>query len=68
NMLDLALVVASTALNRKESRGAHYRLDYPKRDDENWLKHTIAYLRGNTVEITYKPVKITKWKPEERVY
>jgi succinate dehydrogenase / fumarate reductase flavoprotein subunit len=68
NMLDLALVIASTALNRKESRGAHYRLDYPKRDDENWLKHTIAYLRGNTVEITYKPVKITKWKPEERVY
>ncbi|BCU68994.1 succinate dehydrogenase flavoprotein subunit [Stygiolobus caldivivus] len=68
NMLDLALVIAVTALNRKESRGAHYRLDYPKRDDENWLKHTIAYLRGNTVEITYKPVKMTKWKPEERVY
>ena len=68
NMLDLALVIASAALNRKESRGAHYRLDYPERDDQNWLKHTIAYLRGNSVEITYKPVKITKWKPEARVY
>mgnify|MGYP001772478576 FL=1 len=68
NMLDLALVIASAALNRKESRGAHYRLDYPERDDQNWLKHTIAYLRGNTVEISYKPVKMTKWKPEARVY
>nr|CAA70249.1 succinate dehydrogenase subunit A [Sulfolobus acidocaldarius] len=68
NMIDLGLVIASTALNRKESRGAHYRTDYPKRDDQNWLKHTIAYLSGNTVEITYKPVKMTKWKPEERVY
>lgn len=68
NMLDLALVIATTALNRKESRGAHYRLDYPKRDDINWLKHTLAYLKGNTVEITYKPVRMTKWKPEERVY
>jgi len=68
NMLDLALVIATSALNRKESRGAHYRFDYPERDDQNWLKHTIAYLRGNTVEITYKPVKMTKWKPEARVY
>jgi len=42
-MLDLAEVVAIGALKRKESRGAHYRLDYPKRDDENWLKHTIAW-------------------------
>jgi succinate dehydrogenase / fumarate reductase flavoprotein subunit len=68
NMLDLALVIATTAIIRKESRGAHYRLDYPKRDDTNWLKHTLAYLKGNTVEITYKPVRMTKWKPEERVY
>ncbi len=68
NMLDLALVIANAAINRKESRGAHYRTDYPERDDKNWLKHTIAYMRGNTVEITYKPVKITKWQPEARVY
>jgi len=68
NMLDLALVIANAAINRTESRGAHYRTDYPERDDKNWLKHTIAYLRGNTVEIGYKPVKITKWQPEARVY
>ncbi|TRM77529.1 fumarate reductase/succinate dehydrogenase flavoprotein subunit, partial [Sulfolobus sp. A20-N-F8] len=68
NMLDLAIVIAKSALDRKESRGAHYRTDYPERDDNNWLKHTIAYLRGNTVEITYKPVKMTRWKPEPRVY
>ncbi len=68
NMMDLAIVISSSALNRRESRGAHYRLDYTQRDDENWLKHTISYLRGNTVEISYKPVKMTKWKPEPRVY
>jgi len=68
NMLDLATVIAYAALVRKESRGAHYRTDFPERDDNNWLKHTLAYLRGNTVEITYKPVRITKWKPEARVY
>jgi succinate dehydrogenase / fumarate reductase flavoprotein subunit len=68
NMMDLAVVISRAALDRKESRGAHYRNDYPKRDDVNWLKHTLAYLRGENVEIAYKPVRITRWKPEERVY
>ncbi|MEM3971423.1 MAG: succinate dehydrogenase flavoprotein subunit [Saccharolobus sp.] len=68
NMIDLAIVIAKSALERKESRGAHYRTDYPERDDNNWLKHTLAYLRGNTVEISYKPVRMTRWKPEARVY
>ncbi|MEM3291805.1 MAG: succinate dehydrogenase flavoprotein subunit [Saccharolobus sp.] len=68
NMIDLAIVITKSALERKESRGAHYRTDYPERDDNNWLKHTLAYLRGNTVEIAYKPVRITRWKPEARVY
>ncbi|WP_069808226.1 succinate dehydrogenase/fumarate reductase flavoprotein subunit [Vulcanisaeta thermophila] len=67
-MVELALVVGMGAYARTESRGAHYRLDYPKRDDENWLKHTLAYLYGGEIQLTYTPVRITKWKPEERKY
>ena len=67
-MLDLAEVVAYCALLRRESRGAHYRLDYPKRDDENWLKHSLAYKTADGVKVDYIPVTITKWKPVERKY
>ncbi|MEM4079791.1 MAG: succinate dehydrogenase flavoprotein subunit, partial [Metallosphaera sp.] len=68
NMMDLAVVIAKSALNRTESRGAHFRTDYPERDDKAWLKHTISYLKGNQVEIGYKPVTFTRWQPEARVY
>ncbi|AWR98852.1 succinate dehydrogenase flavoprotein subunit [Metallosphaera hakonensis] len=68
NMMDLAVVISKAALVRTESRGAHFRTDYPERDDKNWLKHTIAYLKGNQVEIGYKPVTLTRWQPEARVY
>ncbi|MEB3851090.1 MAG: succinate dehydrogenase/fumarate reductase flavoprotein subunit [Desulfurococcales archaeon] len=69
NLLDVALAVARAALNRTESRGAHYRLDYPKRDDENWLKHTLVLPYGeDDVTITYDPVRVTTWKPVERKY
>ena len=47
NLLDLSLITAESALKRQESRGAHSREDYPERDDDNWLKHTLAYLEGN---------------------
>jgi succinate dehydrogenase / fumarate reductase flavoprotein subunit len=67
-MLDLAEVTALSALNRKESRGAHYRLDYPKRDDANWLKHTLTYYTVEGPRLDYAPVTITKWKPVERKY
>ena len=67
-MLDLAEVVAVAAYTRTESRGAHYRLDYPKRDDENWLKHSLAYYTPQGPKLEYIPVKITKWKPVERKY
>jgi len=69
NLLDLAEVTTISALNRKESRGAHSRDDYPKRDDENWLKHTLIYREEDgKYRIEYKPVVITKWQPKERVY
>jgi len=68
NLVELAEVVVYGALERRESRGSHFRTDYPKRDDENFLKHTIARKYGDKVELTYEPVRITKWKPEPRVY
>lgn len=67
-MLDLAIALGIGALRRSESRGAHYRLDFPNRDDENWLKHTLVYLRGGVFQISYVNVTMTKWKPEERRY
>ncbi len=68
NMLVLSECVAECALNRKESRGAHSRREYQKRNDRAWLKHTIVTLEKGKNRITYKKVKITKWKPEERKY
>ncbi|MEM3356224.1 MAG: succinate dehydrogenase/fumarate reductase flavoprotein subunit, partial [Candidatus Bathyarchaeia archaeon] len=67
-MLDLAEVTIACALARKESRGAHSRLDYPKRDDENWLKHTLAYCTKDGPRLEYTPVTITKWQPAARTY
>jgi succinate dehydrogenase / fumarate reductase flavoprotein subunit len=68
NMLDLAEVIVESALARKESRGGHFRRDYPQRDDQNWLKHTLAYHTGQRPRLEYIPVSITTWKPVERKY
>jgi succinate dehydrogenase / fumarate reductase flavoprotein subunit len=68
NMLDIAEVVAECALNRTESRGGHSREDYPDRDDQSWLKHTLAWKKDGRTVIGYKPVAITKYQPKARVY
>ena len=68
NLLDLSLLTAAAALNRQESRGAHSREDFPDRDDDNWLKHSLAYLNGDTVRIDYKMVDTSVWEPKPRTY
>jgi succinate dehydrogenase / fumarate reductase flavoprotein subunit len=82
-LLDIAEVVVVTARNRKESRGGHMRDDFPKRDDENYMKHTMAYLSGDPhsshpedhIRLDWKPVVFTKneagelrYPPLERKY
>jgi succinate dehydrogenase / fumarate reductase flavoprotein subunit len=69
NMLDLAEVTAVSALARQESRGAHTREDFPKRDDEKWLVHTLAHRTDQgEIKLSYKPVVIKQYQPKERVY
>ena len=68
NLLDFSEVIAASALAREESRGAHYRTDYPERDDAGWLKHTLAYRSETGPLLEYKPVTITSYKPERRMY
>jgi succinate dehydrogenase / fumarate reductase, flavoprotein subunit len=69
NLLENANVVLQCALDRKESRGAHSREDYPDRDDANWMKHSFAYKSdGKNPKIKYRPVSVTKYKPKARVY
>jgi len=68
HLISLSRVIASSASQREESRGAHFRDDFPQRDDAGWLKHTLAFKRGRAVEFKHKPVKIMRFQPEERKY
>ncbi len=68
NMLELARAVAYAALHRKESRGGHSREDYPHRDDENFLKHSLLRYSEGKLELEYVPVRITEYQPQERKY
>jgi len=68
NMLKTAEGIVFSALKREESRGSHFRNDYPERNDDDWLKHTLVYALNEGLKVSYKPVLITKFPPEKRRY
>ena len=67
-LLDCAECIAAAALARRESRGAHSRRDFPERDDENWLKHSLSYHTPDGPRLDHSPVTVTRWQPERRAY
>lgn len=68
NMLDVAQAMVACALARRESRGAHYRTDFPQRNDGDWMKHTVATNSPDGPILSDKPVVTTRWQPQERSY
>jgi succinate dehydrogenase / fumarate reductase flavoprotein subunit len=68
-MLDVAEAIVVAAQERRESRGAQFRTDFPERNDDEWLKHIDVTVNGDDVpKVSYSPVTITKWEPQERTY
>ncbi len=67
-LLDMSDTTVASALHRKESRGAHSRVDHVERDDENWLKHSFAFKNGESVKLEYKNVELGNYEPKERKY
>jgi succinate dehydrogenase / fumarate reductase flavoprotein subunit len=67
-LLDCTEALLAGALARQESRGAHYREDFPNRDDREWLAHTLVYRTSGGLEMRKKPVVITEFEPKERKY
>jgi succinate dehydrogenase / fumarate reductase, flavoprotein subunit len=67
-LLEVSEAIVAGALAREESRGAHFREDFPQRDDVNWLKHTLAYKTSGGIQMSSKPVVITEFQPKERTY
>jgi len=71
NMMDVGMAIAVSALQRRESRGAHSRPDYPARDDQNWLKHSLYYQDGDRMDykpVRTKPLTVDSFPPQARVY
>jgi succinate dehydrogenase / fumarate reductase flavoprotein subunit len=67
-MLDVAETIVVAAKERKECRGAQWRTDFPGRNDDEWLKHIDISVDGGEPQVSYSPVTITRWQPEERTY
>ena len=67
-LLYLSEIIARGALARQESRGSHFRSDFPRRDDAGWLKHTLAHRRGDDIALSYAPVDVSLYEPKERTY
>ena len=67
-MLDNAECIVVSAIERKESRGAQFRTDFPERNDDEWLKHINVAANGDQPEISYSEVTMTQWEPQERTY
>ena len=67
-LLELADCMVTAAVNRTESRGAHSRTDFPDRDDENWMKHSLSYLEDGNIRLDYSEVTMTKYEPQVRTY
>jgi succinate dehydrogenase / fumarate reductase flavoprotein subunit len=71
NLIDVGLSIAVSALHRKESRGAHSRPDYPKRDDVEWMKHTLYWKENDKLDykgVRSQPLTVESFPPKERVY
>ncbi|MBV8885937.1 MAG: succinate dehydrogenase/fumarate reductase flavoprotein subunit, partial [Chroococcidiopsidaceae cyanobacterium CP_BM_RX_35] len=68
SLMVVGQIILTSACNRLESRGAHFREDYPQRDDGNFLKHTMAYYSPAGLEIQYRAVTLTMFEPQERKY
>ena len=68
SMMDLAEVITLGALNREETRGSHFRVDFKDRNDKEWLKHTLVTLKDEKPQVSYKDVNITKYEPKARKY
>ena len=71
NLIEIGVATVASALARKESRGAHSRIDYPERNDSQWLKHSLFYkedLRMDYKPVTLKPLSVESFPPKERVY